>query len=372
MTWTIPEFDARRVNTAGKFMLRCAHDPVYLYDNFDAYRVALGIINNFRASHAYPLNTFQVNLRNTARRFDENPLIAQRIKRITSIINKLDLHPSMKLSQMQDLGGCRAILGNVTSVRNVIKYYINESAIKHTLVSYDDYVTFPKTSGYRGAHLVYRYFSDKNKYVYNGKKIELQIRSRYQHAWATAVETVGMFSGQALKSSLGSEDWKRFFSLMGSVIAMRENTALVPNTPTNKTALVEELRHVSDELKVQSRLHEYNRAVHSIANGSARAYYYLLQLDPDSMVLQVTGYTERQRDIATAQYAEAERIAKDAPGTDAVLVSVESVDALAKAYPNYFADTRLFLALLKQALEGRTRSIRVSDLKVSAQLSLFD
>ncbi len=213
MAWAQPQFKVQEVNAAGKLLVRTSKVPVseWKTEDFKEYPRAIEIINNWRGSHAYPLNTFQINLRNTSRRFDKKPLVAQRIKRLASISGKLLLQPSMKLSQMQDLGGCRAILSNVQAVRGVNHYYINESAIKHTLVSVDDYIAAPKSSGYRGIHLVYRYFSDKNKNMYNGLKVEMQIRSRYQHAWATAVETVGMFSGQALKSSLGSEDWRRFF-----------------------------------------------------------------------------------------------------------------------------------------------------------------
>lgn len=362
MAWTEPEFTIQQVNAAGKLLVLSSGAEIsWSREDWDKYFHALSVINNWRASHAYPLNTFQIYLRNTSRRYEDNPLIAQRIKRLFSINHKLERLPSMKLSQMQDLGGCRAILGSVSAVKLVVDYYLFKSNIKHTLVSIDDYIAKPKESG---VHLVYRYVSDKNKKVYNGLKIEMQIRSRYQHAWATAVETVGMFSGQALKSSLGSDEWRRFFSLMGSAIALRENTPLVPNTPTTKSDLIAELREVADALQVEHRLSEYNKALHSISTASQDAFYYLMQLDPDSKTLTVTGYNEKQSEHAAMKYAEAEQVAKDKPGSDAVLVSVESVGALAKAYPNYFADTRLFVELLKQALAGRTRSIRVSDLKL--------
>jgi len=62
----------------------------------------------------------------------------------------------------------------------------------------------------------------------------MQIRSQLQHAWATAVETVGTFLQQALKSSQGDEGWQRFFALMGNAMAMRERRPPVPNTPTGK------------------------------------------------------------------------------------------------------------------------------------------
>lgn len=375
MAWITPKFSIPEVNSAGKALVRSI-DENYLNDNPNEYFQALEIINNFRASHAFPLNTFQINLRSTARKFDTEALVAQRIKRMASISQKLILQPRMKLSQMQDLGGCRAIVANISIVRLIAGYYRNVSSIKHIPASWDDYIEKPKASGYRGMHLVYRYFSDKSKKEYNGMKIELQIRSRYQHAWATAVETVGMFSGQALKSSLGSEEWKRFFSLMGSVIAQREGAPLVPGTPTARAELIGELGHLAQVLQVENRLTEFNQAVHAISNGNTNAFYYLLQLDPETGTLMVTGYGERDKEKASERYAEAEARAKTQPGMDAVLVSVGSVGALAKAYPNYFADTRVFLSLLKQSLSGKSRGIKFSDIKLDVKMGqqsfLFD
>lgn len=370
MAWIAPKHTVQQVNAAGKALVR-AQDLSYFGKHIGEYFNALDVINNFRASHAFPLNTFQINLRAVSKRFDEDALVAQRIKRMASISQKLVLRPSMKLSQMQDLGGCRAIVQNIATVKLIEDYYLNRSNIKHVLASHDDYIATPKQSGYRGVHLVYRYFSDKSE-IYNGMKIELQVRSRYQHAWATAVETVGMFSGQALKSSLGSVEWQRFFALMGSVIALREGGPIVPGTPTNRVDLIAELAHLGTELQVESRLSEFNRAVHAISSGDdLDAFYYLLQLDPVSGTLTVTGYSEKQKETASAAYAKAEEEGKSKPGMDAVLVSVESVGSLAKAYPNYFADTRVFLSLLRQAITGKSRSIKVADVKFT-QRSLFE
>jgi hypothetical protein len=366
MTWAEPENDRETINAAGRALVKANSADWESWSDADwsAYHACLAVINNWRGSHAYPLNTFQMNLRNTARRFEENPLIAQRIKRLFSIGHKLERFPTMKLSQMQDLGGCRAILGNVSNVNQVAEYYVKQSAIKHSLASVDNYISDPKPSGYRGIHLVYRYFSDKNKYMYNGMKIEMQLRSKYQHAWATAVETVGMFSGQALKSSLGSEDWQRFFSLMGSVIALREGTALVPDTPMDGRELISELSRYASRLKVEERLKGYSKALHAISNAPKDAYYYLLQLDPQSGVLNVNGFKFSDGADAESQYAEAEKSVQQKPGTDAVLVSVDDVSTLWKAYPNYFADTRMFVELMNQAITGRSRRIRIGELKM--------
>lgn len=366
MAWVVPEFDAPSINRAGKALVLAMNSAWEQWgrQEWDEYRSHLVVINNWRSSHAYPLNTLQVNLRGIARRIGTKAVVAQRIKRLSSIGHKLDRFPSMKLTQMQDLGGCRGIFPTVSHVREARDYYLHVSGIKHERVSVDDYVESPKSSGYRGVHLVYRYFSDKDKAHYNGLKVEVQLRSRYQHAWATAVETVGTFSGEALKSSLGSERWQRFFALMSSLISLRERAAVVPGTSSDRAELVSELRDLAEELQVAHRLREYGNALKSITDPAARtnaAKFYLLELDAAAGTLQITGFDQHEREAAEERYEQVELLRQGAPHTDAVLVSVESITALSKAYPNYFADTRLFVELMNQALLGRARSIVVPD-----------
>jgi hypothetical protein len=67
---------------------------------------------------------------------------------------------------------------------------------------------------------------------------------------------------------------------------------------------------------------------------------------------------------AAKAYETAEKRVREKEGTDAVLVSVDSVSALGKAYPNYFADTRVFMQLMTQALSGRSRGIEVSPVPI--------
>jgi hypothetical protein len=69
---------------------------------FTSYE-ALEIINNWRSSHSFPLNTFTVGLKRRAKESDQDALVAQRIKRLSSIAAKLRRFPTMQLSQMQDM-----------------------------------------------------------------------------------------------------------------------------------------------------------------------------------------------------------------------------------------------------------------------------
>jgi hypothetical protein len=339
MAWSSPQYSRARVDWAGRVLIgRESGDQSN----------ALQIINNWRGSHSFPLNTFQMGLRNRSRQVDREALVAQRIKRLSSIEEKLRRERSMQLSQMQDIGGCRAVLPGVAQVCAVRDSFL-QSRVKHRLAKQNDYIADPKVSGYRGIHLVYRYVSDK-KDTYNGLQIEVQIRSQLQHAWATAVETVGTFLEQSLKASQGSEEWLHFFVLMGSAIALREKTALVPRTPTSRPQLVREIKQHMASLDVESRLAAYHATIPLLTVPEVKgAKYFLVELRPADRSVSVTPFREKELPEATQRYLEVERALKG-PGAEAVLVSVESIDALRRAYPNYFLDTRLFIAAMKAAV----------------------
>jgi len=308
---------------------------------------ALTIINNWRSSHSRPLYTFRLGLRRHAEKLDDNALVAQRIKRLSSIKLKLRLSHGMKLSRMHDIGGCRAVVSSSQLVTRLVKHY-KSSDIKHKLLREDDYITNPKPSGYRSHHLIYGYYSDK-KATHNGLRIEMQFRSQLQHAWATAVETVGTFIRQALKSSVGEREWLRFFALMGTAIALREHTAPVPNTPTEEGELKLEIRDYAKRLDVASRLKTYGAALQTVEEPVADAEYYLLELDTSAMRVNVLGYTKRELTKAQVDYLRTEKEIAGASG-DAVLVSVDSMAALRRAYPNYFLDTKRFVEELERAI----------------------
>ena len=60
----------------------------------------------------------------------------------------------------------------------------------------------------------------------------------------------------------------------------------------------------------------------------------------------------RSTSRAIRAYEEVESAIHRFSGAQTVLVRVDSVDTLRRAYPNYFADTALFLAELKNALDA--------------------
>lgn len=344
MAWAEPLYSKTLVNEAGRLLAnwRTADD-----DQVDA---ALEILSNWRSSHSFPLNTMQMGLRSRATRVESDALVAQRLKRVPSMVQKLSRYPKMQLTRMQDIGGCRAVLSSVDAVR-AVSYLFHESRMKHTLVREDDYIGSPKTSGYRGVHLVYRYFSDRS-HTYNGLQIEVQVRSLLQHAWATAVETVGTFLDQALKSSEGSDQWLEFFALVGSAFALLETTPVVPGTPATSAELRSRIAGFVEALNVTSTLEAYGEALRTVEEPTSRdTRYYLLILQPANEVLEIRGYKAVELPTATAEYLETERQLRATSGGQAVLVAAESLDALRRSYPNYFLDTQVFLHHLREFLQ---------------------
>ena len=208
MAWPIAEYSIEEVDRAGQ-VLAGLSDP----DEFDR---ALAIINNWRASFYFPLNTFATTLRRKAEQNHPKGLVSQRVKRLRAIRHKLQKRTKkpITLSEMQDIGGCRIVLGSLSQVEKLVKEY-EHSDLKHKLVYQDNYIAMPKISGYRGIHLIYSYLSDR-KETYNGHTIEIQFRTELQHAWATAVEIVGFFRRELLKSSEGRSSLEAFFQIDGS------------------------------------------------------------------------------------------------------------------------------------------------------------
>ncbi len=82
MAWAKPQYTRPQVNAAARAL---TSENISVTDLDEAY----AIVNNWRAIHSFPLNTLQNGLRRKAKRVDPHSLIAQRIKRLSSITLKL-------------------------------------------------------------------------------------------------------------------------------------------------------------------------------------------------------------------------------------------------------------------------------------------
>ena len=245
---------------------------------------------------------------------------------------------------MQDIAGCRAVVKAVNDVRRLTEILENSST-RHKLHKAVDYITNPKESGYRGIHLIYKY--DGRKAEYEDYFVELQIRSKIQHAWATAVEMVDTFTKQALKASKGKKEWADFFRYVSVEFALIEkskagNVAFGIDTKS-------EVMRLSQKLNVIKLLKAFAVTTqHLTKQNDNKTDYYLLELTNHATQIVVTQFPASELVNATNMYLQKEEQAKVDNSYNVVLVAANSVHALKMAYPNYFAQSTDFLKYLAQ------------------------
>jgi putative GTP pyrophosphokinase len=171
------------------------------------------LIYDFRTTFERPLKRVDAGVRNFASRESAGqPRVGQRLKREMQIVHKLTRHRTMNLSQMQDIGGCRAVMpGGLDEV------YALEARIRKNWESafrgYKDYIKKPTQWGYRAIHIVV---------LKDERLIEIQLRTSAQHEWAIAVERWGHRLGYDLKFGRGPADLLRYFEQAAYGMALEE------------------------------------------------------------------------------------------------------------------------------------------------------
>lgn len=299
---------------------------------------AIRIIDYWRLLHAQPLDTIMQSL-NTMRGngiLSAKTTIAQRLKTRNSIGKKLKRQSNMQLSRMQDIAGCRIVVETVSDVYEVIKQLQNTDQFPHFFERQKDYIKFPKVDGYRCIHYVCRFDGNQSplgKDLY----VEIQIRTRLQHLWATAVETMSLYTQTDLKAGEGPEEILHFFQLASSLFALDEQQKTVPNTPTDFAEIYAELRELNQRHKISAKLTMLSVLTAELDTRNNNAGYYVLELDYATKSLKAKFFPKEALEIASKLYSELE-IKNEGSNISVVLIASTSFSELKEAYPNYFAD----------------------------------
>lgn len=195
-----------QVNKAGKKLRRWAAGEL---TDQAMYHQALAVLLAYRAAHKDPLTKANMGLRSMVRTEGCRVEVTQRLKRVPTIIDKLTREPTMQLANMQDVGGCRAVLRSVDEVRRVQRRLVkNRPPLRVT-----DYITTPRDSGYRAVHVIV---------CYDERAIEVQLRTPVMHAWAITVERISGRLQSDLKSGRGPEPLRELLGLISEAMALEE------------------------------------------------------------------------------------------------------------------------------------------------------
>lgn len=361
--WIYPEYSRTQVRRAGD-ILRESNDPFSQVESID-------ILNNWKAAHELPLDKIMGDVIEYTEQFDFVKTISQRRKRTESILLKLKLQPKLDLARMQDLVGFRIVFRHDEHKKNreAIEKLLTELAYIEKGLKVKrkrNYIDEPRQSGYRSVHVIFQLDSPEYE-EHKTMQVELQIRTRMQHIWATAVETVGMFDESNLKQGLGDQQWLRFFRIMSDIMAMDEGTMAFDKV--RKSKLCEELQTITKENNVVQQLNviqaqhtALRRAVHDLEKASRvdatqlTPDYFLVKLDlipffedkDNEPTIEVQTFSNDEHIEATEKYGEWEEDTHAHPLCFVLLAKSKNFEAFQQGFPNYFADIREFMNLHNQ------------------------
>ena len=333
------KYSSKEIDNAGKIIISKA------YNVFD-YAEAVVKVDDWRKLH---LPVIELLASQVALLLDSNGIdvafSSQRLKRMISIKEKLMRSASMGLGGVQDIGGGRFVFNDMESLLKAKDCIANASfpdfKLDHELY---DYISRPKNSGYRSIHFVYKYSMPDSDL--DGMRVELQIRTKLQHDWATAVETAELISRSSLKASQGDQAWLDFFKLVSAIFAFREQQ---PVNESFKNMTDEQycvrFYEMNNKDKFVDKLRALVGAVSLTEQQSFSGGYVLLVINYDEKKVGIRHFKQDDKENANEQYAQIEKNI-DRTKAAVVLVAVSDVKELREAYPSYFLNSEEFIAAL--------------------------
>ena len=319
-----------------------------------------GLVDQWRASHSYVINTFNVWLR---RKIDASKIeaeFAQRLKRRNTVIDKLqrkkpDGTPLIRdVTTMQDFAGCRLIFKDIEDLHSFRDFLLSNKVmdnVNHKLKHEDrnkyNYIEHPKTTGYRGIHDVFLHNprphrkGDTASEPWQGLMVEVQYRTRAQHAWATALEISDILDRQRTKFGHGDDERGVFFAMASEIIARQHEKLCRAFTDLSDEELSSQFVEMEEKLAILQRLgamRQFDKydllRKHNVLN-------IVLNEDGDYS-LDVEVFKNPQEAIARANELE-----ESTESLNAVYVTGEPKQ-LRSAYRNYFNDPVDFVSLLQR------------------------
>lgn len=305
----------------------------------------LSILENWRASHSRLINVFQANLRKRCAPIGYP--VGQRLKRRPTIIDKLAREPGMDLARMNDIAGCRVILPSLKELYE-FRDGLLEAKWRHKLIHEPDkydYLISPKETGYRGIHHVYKFVSrGVRAELWNGLRIEIQLRTYAQHVWATGVETGDLLTMGRAKFGDGDGDYKRYWLLASEIIARTREGQPAALSELNSEELAEEFLHLDNQLNIRRLFRSARRSRPQLEANRTTVLIYRNDL---KRPLSAYSFSKWEQAIKFYNYKESQLGEK----ADVVLVEANNVRNLRKVFQNYFSNTTDFLRYINTGVE---------------------
>lgn len=347
-------YSGKSINKAGEILI-----DEKIKTGTPDFEAAMDVLTYWRLMHEAPLANAQRIVQVEASKIDKTAFTAKRLKRYESIVSKLRRFDDMKLKNMQDIGGCRVVVSTLKKLNQLIRTLKRRPEFKNRqgVIRYKDYIETPKEDGYRSYHLIGRFKDISN----SDRNIEVQLRTRLQHDWATALEIVDIFTKQKLKSNQGEKKWSEFFKTVSEQFSIMEKTAnfnvnkrttwnsYLNNVLSNEEALksCRTAKRLIKEIDVAKKFQAFAHSL-KFADGELekikkeRDGFILITIDLAKYMISLEFFDQNNIENAVQKYSECEKESAGRKDFVTVLVSTTAVDGIKAAYPNYFADSTEF------------------------------
>jgi hypothetical protein len=237
---------------------------------------------------------------------------------------------------MQDIGGLRIVVNTIDEVnllRIELKKIEKHSNFKFTFINEKNYITNPPESGYRSIHMIYKY--DKNIKLDKQCNVEIQIRTQFQHYWATAVEVTGTYLNQPLKQGFGEDKYLNIFKKISKLFVSLENRQI-------DYKFIKEVRQDIEKVELLQKLQNFN-IVSKHLEKNAEGEYVLLKMNFKEGNVEISQYSSAKFEQANKDYLDIELKNRNNKTVEIVLISIQDIKKLRQFYPNYFMDTTEFI-----------------------------
>jgi ppGpp synthetase/RelA/SpoT-type nucleotidyltranferase len=244
---------------------------------------------------------------------------------------------SVRLSQLQDIGGCRIIFETNVDIDIFIemiksklihsKYFTIERITDYREKGRDD-------SGYRAVHLIIKR---------SGVMLELQIRSRIQHNWAELIERTSVIYGHYLKELDGDPIVLDCFKSLSNIFHEIESNRKPADSMIREW---ENKRLKSKQIIAQAD-------TRNILNSSVNESFIKSMIEKEASLKQVfhnwmiifnwqTGnfknwtVVSSKPEEAIKMYADMEREFRTEDGFEVVMIGSSDVSSIRKTHSHYF------------------------------------
>lgn len=330
---------------------------------------AMDRLSYWRSTFSFPLDLAFTALQNIWSKHDKNAIYAKRMKRYLSVVSKLKRYElenkeknnvKMTLRSLQDIWGCRIVVANNKKVQKVVNDLkkLKEVRLTGENIRVTDYIKKPKDSGYRSIHVIWKFPNAD----WDLKKIEIQVRSRLQHDWATSLEIIDIFTKQALKTSWWEKWWETFFLNVSQQFAVIERESTYYLNPwlafsnyvkelKNNKELYKSFLQVKTLYKKLSVIEKFTAFTESVkvvdqSFSKDQVWYLLFNINLNEQSIETSFFGKDDAIRAEKEYALLEQETKDINYVVVALVSSWKVWWMKEAYPNYYADSKNFLKYL--------------------------